>query len=554
MELQEVGKYSVEPFALERILELELIKRTNEHARLRVRGVLAEGEEDQLIEEQWGEKPMKLLEGGTVLFSGAAVDVGVICENGVYYLEAEAVSWTVKLDQTEKKRSFQEKGLSYQSIVNQLAGEAGGKAECNAPEKQVRNLLLEYRETDWEFLKRLASHSNSVLVPDPKAEKPSFAFGAGDGKEYKGEAIKLGDFAVRKRVSHFRELSQAEDISYQEQDAVEYTLRTDHAALEIGDYIHFKGKKLYVREANIHLKGSVFTCRYDLTTKTGLSAKKLCHPYISGLTLNGTVLKAEGDKVKVHLAIDGKQEEGKAYPFPYATGYSAEGHTGWYVMPEEGDTVQVVFPSEDENDAYAVQSVRQEDTDKTADPKVKYLRTPDGKEIKLDKEEILITAKDNITYIRINEKDGVEIITDKEVQVTSGGSVTVASGDRISMTSTNDFSIVSGKNLLISAADSIAMACKENNLNLETPANGIEMSASKPIKIEGKDAIDLAGDGKLTITSGKAMQVTAKQNLEMASKKKMSLSASSSLEEVCKASSIKMNGSIDLKGTMIKEN
>ena len=50
------------------------------------------------------------------------------------------------------------------------------------------------------------------------------------------------------------------------------------------------------------------------------------------------------------------------------------------------------------------------------------------------------------------------------------------------------------------------------------------------------------------------MQVTAKQNLEMASKKKMSLSASSSLEEVCKASSIKMNGSIDLKGTMIKEN
>lgn len=544
----------MEPFALERILELELIKRTNEHARLRVRGVLAEGEEDQLIEEQWGEKPMKLLEGGTVLFSGAAVDVGVICENGVYYLEAEAVSWTVKLDQTEKKRSFQEKGLSYQSIVNQLAGEAGGKAECNAPEKQVRNLLLEYRETDWEFLKRLASHSNSVLVPDPKAEKPSFAFGAGDGKEYKGEAIKLGDFAVRKKVSHFRELSQAEDISYQEQDAVEYTLRTDHAALEIGDYIHFKGKKLYVREAHIHLKGSVFTCRYDLTTKTGLSAKKLCHPYISGLTLNGTVLKAEGDKVKVHLAIDGKQEEGKAYPFPYATGYSAEGHTGWYVMPEEGDTVQVVFPSEDENDAYAVQSVRQEDTDKTADPKVKYLRTPDGKEIKLYKEEILITAKDNITYIRINEKDGVEIITDKEVQVTSGGSVTVASGDRISMTSTNDFSIVSGKNLLISAADSIAMACKENNLNLETPANGIEMSASKPIKIEGKDAIDLAGDGKLTITSGKAMQVTAKQNLEMASKKKMSLSASSSLEEVCKASSIKMNGSIDLKGTMIKEN
>ena len=251
-----------------------------------------------------------------------AADVGVICENGVYYLEAEAVSWTVKLDQTEKKRSFQEKGLSYRNIVNQLAGEAGGTAECNAP------------------------------------EKPSFAFGVADGKEYQDDVVKRSDFAVWKKVSHYRKLSQAEEISYQEEDAVEYTLQTDHAALEIGDYIQWKGKKLYVKEACIHLKGSVFTCRYGLTTKTGLSAKKLCHPFISGLTLNGKVLKAEGDKVKVHLAIDAGQAEGKAYPFPYATGYSAEGHTGWYVMPEEGDTVQIVFPSEDENDAYAVKFYR----------------------------------------------------------------------------------------------------------------------------------------------------------------------------------------------------
>ncbi len=33
MELQETGRYSVEPFALERILELELVKKISEHAR-----------------------------------------------------------------------------------------------------------------------------------------------------------------------------------------------------------------------------------------------------------------------------------------------------------------------------------------------------------------------------------------------------------------------------------------------------------------------------------------------------------------------------------------
>ena len=39
MELQEVGRYEVEPFALERILELHLTKKVNEHARLSIRGV-----------------------------------------------------------------------------------------------------------------------------------------------------------------------------------------------------------------------------------------------------------------------------------------------------------------------------------------------------------------------------------------------------------------------------------------------------------------------------------------------------------------------------------
>ena len=612
MELQEVGKYVVEPFAMERITELRLIKKANEHAWLRFRGVLKEGEEESLLEDDWEEKAVTLKEEGTTLFCGVATDIGIVCESGVYYLEAEAVSWTIKLDKEEKKRSFQENGLSYYTIAEQLAAEAGGSVQCHAEEKQVKNLLLEYRETDWEFLKRLASHSNSVLVPDPKGTTPSFAFGVPEGMEYKDEAGEEVDFAVRKKVSRYRKLSQCGSISYEEGDAVEYTLQTDHATLEVGDMVKRKGKALYVREADLCLKGSVFTCRYGLTTKAGLSVKEAVHPYASGLTLNGTVLKVVGDTVIVHLAIDDSQDEGKAYAFPYATGYSTESHTGWYVMPEEGDTVQIVFPTEDENEAYAVQSVRQEDTEKTEDPQVKYLRTALGKEVKFDKNEILITANDDVTYIRINQNGGVDVITDKAVNVTSGGSVTVTSGDQITMTSKNDFSIHAGKNLIVDAADSINMTCRENNMKFETPASGIEVSAAKPIKVTGGNTMDIASTGKFTakssnemqivadqkleteskqtleikckdnevklesggkgvivssgkavaidakktmdITSTKAMTVSSSQNMDGSSGKKLSLSASNTLEESCKGSSIKMNGNIDLKAKLIKEN
>ena len=269
--------------------------------------------------------------------------------------------------------------------------------------------------------------------------------------------------------------------------------------------------------------------------------------------MNGKVLKAINDTVKVHLSIDDTQDEGKAYPFPYATGYSTEGHTGWYVMPEEGDTVQIVFPTEDENQAYAVQAVRQEDTEKTADPRVKYLRTPDGKEIKLDKEEILITAKDGVTYVRINENSGVDIFTNKEVKVISDGNITVNSGANISMTSKNDFSIHAGKNLKVTAEDSITITNKENNMKM-VPSSGISMSAAKPVKVSSGDTMDLTSKGKFTAGSSDAMQISASKDLSASAGKKMALSASSSLEESCSGSSIKMDGNINMKATLIKEN
>ncbi len=222
-------------------------------------------------------------------------------------------------------------------------------------------------------------------------------------------------------------------------------------------------------------------------------------------------------------------------------------------MPEAGDTVQIVFPTEDENDAYAVQSARQEDTEKTADPKVKYLRTPDGKEIKLDGEEILITAKDGITYVRINEKTGVDIYTDKEVKVISDGSLTVESGDDISMACKNNFMMQAGKNMLLTAQDVISMTNADSNLVM-VPMVGTSLAAEKAILVTSGDNMDLTSKGKLIASSRNAMKLSAAKDLSAQAGKKLALSASSALEESCKGSSIKLNGTINMKASLIKEN
>ena len=142
MELQEVGRYEVEPFALERILELHLTKKVNEHARLSIRGVLKEGGEAGLVDDDWDEKAITLKEEGKTLFCGVASGIGVVCENGVYYLEAEAVSWTIKLDLEKKKRSFQEKGLSYKDIAEKLAKKRSGKQSVMPQRRKLKTCCL----------------------------------------------------------------------------------------------------------------------------------------------------------------------------------------------------------------------------------------------------------------------------------------------------------------------------------------------------------------------------------------------------------------------------
>ena len=105
-------------------------------------------------------------------------------------------------------------------------------------------------------------------------------------------------------------------------------------------------------------------------------------------------------------------------------------------------------------------------------------------------------------------------------------------GNNISMTSKKNFNIHAGTNLAVSAGDSIQMTCRENSMKMETPSSGIEVNATKPIKLTGKNTVSVASDGAMSAVSNNTMQMTAT--------KKMGLSSSETMELVCKANSVKL--------------
>lgn len=383
----DVTRLSVSPFVVESIVEMKVEQSLNQHASMYLKGIIPKESGDSGVMDTDDSTVITVSDQDGVIFSGLVQDIRASFEGQVYYLEVWAVSFSIKADTDVISRSFQDAGMNYQQIGDLMAGENELSMSMEASPLSIHNLLLQYQETNWEFLKRIASHNHSVLLPS--VEEPKFYFGIPKGND-KGSLLSYR-FSVGKNIRRYRRHFGA-GVDVSSEDSLEYIVHADDSVLAIGDMVDYGGTALFVREARIHLADAVLTCRYVLCPENGLKVPAVSNPHITGLTLAGQVLEVNQDTVKVLLCVDESQDSATAYAFPYMTPYSAENHTGLYLMPETGDVVNIQFPTEDESLAVALSSYRQADSDKTGDPNVKYLRTPHDKEIKISEDEILITA------------------------------------------------------------------------------------------------------------------------------------------------------------------
>ena len=465
----DVGKVKISPFDLfdfDSILEIKIVKELNDHSTLYVKGVVKDSKKIVPVTSATEGIKIKCENDGLVYFEGVLQNVKIECEGELYRLEIYAVSNTILLDTVKHKRSFQDNEQTYQQIVTTVIGE-GASVKYNADEMKVENIILQYNETDWQFAKRLASHTQDVLIPIT-SDEPAFHFGTPD-PDTDGVNLDTDKYFISRDFDAFRSMSE-EEKPLSAEDVTIYTVETDCFLCDIGEKFVLNGNDLRVRGMALSLVNSTFKVVYTLSAKKAVSTPKFYNSSITGLLLDGEVLKVENDNVKLHLAIDKeKPDEGKAHLFVYATGYSAEGHTGWYVMPEKGDTVQLLFPTEDEKYAYAASSVRRDDTERTSDPLVKYLRTPFGKEIKFEEKEILITAKDEKTFIRINEDTGIEIIAPHPILINSGSTIKVQSKD--------DMTLITDKSLFMQAKKSIEMKGGGSSIKLDN--SGVDIKGEE---------------------------------------------------------------------------
>ncbi|OAJ74267.1 hypothetical protein AYJ08_09510 [Brevibacillus sp. SKDU10] len=449
----------VSPYQLVNLQELVMIKTINEHAKVSFTGIVPEELKDSYVEMTQAETPITISQidekgGSTPIFNGLVLHIEIKAVRGIYYMQVEAVSHSYKLDIKRKKRSFQNKNMTYSALIKQIAADYPGLDVMDSISKggKLGEFTMQYDETDWQFLKRMASRFNAGLAPASIFDKPKFYFGMPEG----GSKGKLEDYhySVKKRMSAFRHSSENHIPGIEENDFIYYEVESDRV-LEVGHGVQFLGKTLFVAQAYTEMKKGLLKHVYTLCTKKGMSQNKLFNSKIVGASVQGKVIEVAKDTVKVHLSIDESQNKSEAHWFPYSSVYTAEGNSGWYCMPELNDHVRVYFPGNKESDGVASSSVRQDvgeaQHNKLGNPDIKYFRTPNGKELMMSPSEIVITAKDGEIFIRLNDQDGIQIMSKKKIKIISQ----------------EDIMMDSEKKVIISAKEEISITCKESNIKMD---------------------------------------------------------------------------------------
>ncbi len=349
----------VSPFFFEQITACEIKKEPNAHGLAYVKGYIPTAEEEKYLSlsaQETGVQIEAVSEEGEskIIFSGMIKECKIKHSNQLLEMELSLVTCTYLMDLQPRIRSFQEPGTAYQQIFDAVAG-AYPKGGCILTERHAavsEELIVQYQETDWAFLKRLASHLEMVIIPE--TQRPGAKAYAGFPQRSNLIEVNPVSYTVCKAVRDYlyKQVNQVEGLI--EEDERYYEIQ-EQAVLELGERVEFGQKIYYVTSAKSWLDGHQLWNSYVIKPAGGLRVPKQYNEKIVGASLDGSITGIQGAQVKVKLSAEGIQGEGRWFPF--STVYSSPDGSGWYCMPEPGDEIRLYFPTVKEKHAYVISAV-----------------------------------------------------------------------------------------------------------------------------------------------------------------------------------------------------
>jgi len=379
-----------------------------------------------------------------LLFAGKITDARMANERSLCCLKLKAVSYTMEWDLAPVSQSFLNLDMTYEQVMNKVLKDQPNAEirDCVTRGAVIPDFLLQYEESDWQFLMRLASHFGTFLVPDCHAMHGRAYFGIPDmGEEY---ILDEEDYQETKDMNRYYQIGCALGILPQEHMGWKVTSGRD---LSLAQKVRFRGISTIVTKVHYSTVNGELVRTYELSREKGMVCAPRKNPNIFGMSIPATVKKRSGNCVKVHFHID---KEYDASPNTKYFTYAIES-SFIYCMPEVGSQVHIYFPSDEERDAVAVHAIRT--SGKAQEPDHKSFSNVNGAELLLAPSSASISADQQQETCVFLSAEGNAFITGKTIEISAGKNLSMGEPVEENGNPTRQLALEAGTTLSLQAGE-----------------------------------------------------------------------------------------------------
>lgn len=361
---------------------------------------------------------------GSGIITGAEIEV----RGDTYRIAIEGASASWNMTVLKKKRSFQNQDRTYRDLMKKIEGNDSEILYRCEKEELLNGPIIQYQETDWELLLRLAGQQQTVLVPDVLSGKTRVFFGLPVGTVHQLS----GSSDVKLSFKNIREGKR------------ELSCRTGQSIhMRLGDTAMLNNRKWWVVEKQAVYRNGLMEEEYTLGRIQDRAPAFTYNQDLRGAAVRGKVLKRRDEYLKLWLDMDGEQGEKDAFWFPYLP------ETGnlMYAMPEEGADAVLYFPDGKEKNGIVIHSLSGDghEEDKR-NHNIKEMKTPSGKGIRIwpGLIEVFGGEKRKTNTMYIGEETGVQLSSKKTVCISADEGIHIRSGQSCQVTAGNYISVSQG--------------------------------------------------------------------------------------------------------------
>ena len=262
---------------------LHIMQRLNDHGKAMIRAAVEEERAIETVEQAAGSLSVHIRrrdEKKHTLFCGKIEEIKAEKERGLFYLCMHFTGYTREWDLTDKSQSFCRGNETYAQVLSKALSEYG-KAQIKDEATngmRIPGMLMQYEETDWNFLKRLASHFSTFILADNTVQWGRAYFGIPHMDH--GTVLEEEEYTLLKGMEHYERSDHAADILPQER--MRWRLRS-RRHMQFGEQVALGHIETVVTAVDIKTVKGELVYEYELSRRKGIFTDRKTNPRIFGM-------------------------------------------------------------------------------------------------------------------------------------------------------------------------------------------------------------------------------------------------------------------------------